>query len=63
MKQISNVSATDIYAMQKISIWQHADEVKRESVAKHARVRVQIVSEVLENRQIDYKNHMMRLRR
>lgn len=42
---------------------QHADEIKRESVARHARARVQIVSEVLENRQIDYKSHMMWLRK
>jgi len=42
---------------------QHADEIRRESVARHARARVQIRAEVLENRQIDYSRHMMRLRR
>ncbi len=42
---------------------QHADEIKRESVARHARARVQIRAEVLENRQIDYSRHMMWLRR
>lgn len=42
---------------------QHADDLKCESTARHARARVQIVSEVLDNRQIDYKSHMMWLRR
>lgn len=42
---------------------QHADNIKRESAARHARARVQIVSEVLDNRNIDYKSHMMWLRR
>ncbi|MBZ6004082.1 hypothetical protein KII95_08680 [Leuconostoc gelidum subsp. aenigmaticum] len=42
---------------------QHAYEIKRESVARHARARVQKVSEVLDNRQIDYGKHMMWLRR
>lgn len=38
---------------------QHADDLKRESAARHARARVQIISEALDNRQIDYKSHMM----
>ena len=41
----------------------HADEIKRESVARHARARVQIRAEVVDNRNIDYKSHMMWLRR
>ncbi|WP_010391330.1 hypothetical protein [Leuconostoc gasicomitatum] len=41
----------------------HADEVKRESVARHARARVQIRAEVVDNRNIDYKSHMAWLRR
>lgn len=42
---------------------QHADEIRRESVARHARARVQIIAEVVDNRNIDYKSHMMWLRR
>ncbi|MBZ5958154.1 hypothetical protein [Leuconostoc gasicomitatum] len=42
---------------------QHADEIKRESAARHARARVQIRAEVVDNRNIDYKIHMMWLRR
>lgn len=42
---------------------QHADEIKRESVARHASARVQIRAEVVDNRNIDYKSHMMWLRR
>ncbi|GMA68401.1 hypothetical protein [Leuconostoc gelidum] len=42
---------------------QHANNIKHENVARHARARVQIKSEVLENRQIDYSGHMMWLRR
>ncbi|WLC97600.1 hypothetical protein Q5R05_02035 [Leuconostoc carnosum] len=42
---------------------QHADELKREGIARRKRSRVQKVSEVLENRQIDYGKHMMWLRR
>ncbi|MBZ5980051.1 hypothetical protein [Leuconostoc gasicomitatum] len=38
---------------------QHADEIRRESVARHARARVQIIAEVVDNRNIDYKSHMM----
>lgn len=41
----------------------HADELKREGIARHKRSRVQKVSEVLENRQIDYGKHMSWLRR
>lgn len=42
---------------------QHADKIKRESVARHARARVQIRAEVVDNRNIDYKSHMVWLRR
>jgi len=42
---------------------QHADEIRRESAARHARARVQIRAEVMDNRQIDYGKHMMWLRR
>lgn len=42
---------------------QHADELKREGIARHKRSRVQKVSEVIENRQIDYGKHMAWLRR
>lgn len=42
---------------------QHADEIKRESLARHARARVQIRAEVVDNRNIDYKSHMVWLRR
>lgn len=35
----------------------HADMMKTESVALHERSRIQIRSEVMENRQIDYKIH------
>lgn len=36
----------------------HADMMKTESIARHKRSCIQIRSEVLENRQIDYKSHM-----
>ena len=36
----------------------HADMMKTESIARHERSRIQVRSEVLENRQIDYKSHM-----
>ena len=36
----------------------HAEMMKTESVARHKRSRIQIRSEVMENRQIDYKSHM-----
>lgn len=36
----------------------HADMMKTESVARHERSRIQVRSEVMENRQIDYKSHM-----
>ncbi|WP_353894674.1 hypothetical protein [Leuconostoc mesenteroides] len=36
----------------------HADMMKTESIARHKRSRIQARSEVLENRQIDYKSHM-----
>jgi len=42
---------------------QHADELKHEGIARRKRSRVQKVSEVLENRQIDYGKHMAWLRR
>ncbi|GMA66787.1 hypothetical protein [Leuconostoc gelidum] len=42
---------------------QHADEIRRESVARHARARVQIRAEVVDNRNIDYNSHMSWLRR
>ena len=36
----------------------HADMTETESIARHERSRIQVRSEVLENRQIDYKSHM-----
>lgn len=36
----------------------HKQDLIRNSVGRHERARVQIKSEVLENRQIDYKRHM-----
>ncbi|MBZ1511456.1 hypothetical protein J6K93_10075 [Leuconostoc mesenteroides] len=36
----------------------HADMMKTESIARHKRSRIQVKSEVLDNRQIDYKSHM-----
>lgn len=36
----------------------HADMMKTESIARHERSRIQVRSEVLENRRIDYKSHM-----
>lgn len=36
----------------------HADKIKTESIARHKRSRIQVRSEVMENRQIDYKSHM-----
>ncbi|MBS0941299.1 hypothetical protein JK161_00370 [Leuconostoc mesenteroides] len=36
----------------------HADMMKTESIARHDRSRIQVRSEVMENRQIDYKAHM-----
>ncbi|HAV52321.1 MAG TPA: hypothetical protein DCX36_03520 [Leuconostoc mesenteroides] len=36
----------------------HADMMKTESIARRKRSRIQVRSEVLENRQIDYKSHM-----
>ena len=36
----------------------HADMMKTESIARHKRSRIQVRSEVMENRQIDYKSHM-----
>lgn len=36
----------------------HADMMKTESIARHERSRIQVRSEVMENRQIDYKSHM-----
>ncbi|MFT9314025.1 hypothetical protein [Leuconostoc pseudomesenteroides] len=36
----------------------HADMMETESIARHERSRIQVRSEVLENRQIDYKSHM-----
>ncbi|MBA5939086.1 hypothetical protein [Leuconostoc citreum] len=36
----------------------HQQCVTRNSVERHERARVQIKSEVMENRQIDYKSHM-----
>lgn len=41
----------------------HADMMKTESIARHKRSRIQVRSEVLENRQIDYGKHMAWLRR
>ncbi|KAA8366299.1 hypothetical protein Q8F54_08325 [Leuconostoc mesenteroides] len=35
-----------------------ADMMKTESIARHERSRIQVRSEVMENRQIDYKSHM-----
>lgn len=37
---------------------QHKQDLIRRRVERHERARVQIKSEVLENRQIDYKRHM-----
>lgn len=36
----------------------HADMMKTESIARHDRSRIQVRSEVLENRNIDYRSHM-----
>ncbi|WP_273713173.1 hypothetical protein [Leuconostoc mesenteroides] len=36
----------------------HAGLIKTESIARHERSRIQVRSEVMENRQIDYKSHM-----
>ena len=36
----------------------HKQDLARNSVERHERARVQIKSEVMENRQIDYKSHM-----
>ncbi|MBZ5971604.1 hypothetical protein [Leuconostoc gasicomitatum] len=36
----------------------HADMMKAESIARHERSRIQVRSEVMENRQIDYRSHM-----
>ncbi|MBU7450012.1 hypothetical protein [Leuconostoc citreum] len=36
----------------------HQQGLTRNSVERHERARVQIKSEVMENRQIDYKSHM-----
>lgn len=36
----------------------HADMLRTQSRSRHERARVQIKSEVMENRQIDYKSHM-----
>lgn len=36
----------------------HTDMMKTESAARHERSRIQVRSEVMENRQIDYKSHM-----
>ncbi|WP_394456178.1 hypothetical protein ACF0HZ_01780 [Leuconostoc suionicum] len=36
----------------------HADMMKTESITRHERSRIQVRSEVLENRQIDYRSHM-----
>ncbi|KGB50925.1 hypothetical protein LH61_05390 [Leuconostoc mesenteroides P45] len=36
----------------------HADMMRTESIARHERSRIQVRSEVMENRQIDYKSHM-----
>lgn len=36
----------------------HADMMETESIARHKRSRIQVRSEVMENRQIDYKSHM-----
>ncbi|MCT4383301.1 hypothetical protein [Leuconostoc suionicum] len=40
----------------------HADMMKTESIARHKCSHIQVRSEVLENRQIDYKSHMKWLR-
>lgn len=37
---------------------EHAENTRQQSVERHERARVQIKSEVMENRQIDYKRHM-----
>ncbi|WP_367292129.1 hypothetical protein [Leuconostoc mesenteroides] len=36
----------------------HADMMKTESIARHERSRIQVRSEVMENRQINYRSHM-----
>lgn len=36
----------------------HAAMMKTKSIARHERSRIQVWSELLENRQIDYKCHM-----
>ncbi|MCT8389566.1 hypothetical protein D0501_05700 [Leuconostoc holzapfelii] len=36
----------------------HKQDLARNSVERHERAHVQIKSEVMENRQIDYKRHM-----
>ncbi|WP_353894744.1 hypothetical protein [Leuconostoc mesenteroides] len=36
----------------------HADMMETESIARHERSRIQVRSEVMENRQIDYKSRM-----
>ena len=36
----------------------HVDMMKTESIARHERSRIQVRSEVMENRQIDYKSRM-----
>lgn len=36
----------------------HADMMRTESVARHKRSHIQVRSEVMGNRQIDYKSHM-----
>lgn len=41
----------------------HADMMKTESIARHDRSRIQVRSEVLENRQIDYRSHMKWLKK
>lgn len=41
----------------------HADMMKTESVARQERSRIQVRSEVMENRQIDYKSQMKWLNR
>ncbi|KAA8365986.1 hypothetical protein [Leuconostoc mesenteroides] len=36
----------------------HADMMKTESIARHERSRIQVRSEVMENRQINYRSYM-----
>lgn len=36
----------------------HADIMKTESIAHHERSRIQIMSEMIDNRQIDYKSNI-----